>query len=223
MLSCQCPRTTAITTIARETCAETFGQIQKIIFQRLYKTDGTKNGITDATATQKASWTANFVETPSDVNTKMTISPYVEEPNEDGGDALTYGGGNSTVDGIERITGSNPVNFSGRFNDKPQSLITPMKEYMCDSMAGNLGVYLVNGNGQIQGIKETETVGSTTTTYWRPIPIRKLFVGDLIHGGLENPDYNPISWGYVPGYSNKLSILTLADGNALDFYTQTQQ
>ena len=113
MLSCQCPRTTAITTIARETCAETFGQIQKIIFQRLYKTDGTKNGITDATATQKASWTANFVETPTDVNTKMTISPYVEEPNEDGGDARTYGGGNSTVDGIERITGSNPVNFSG--------------------------------------------------------------------------------------------------------------
>ena len=218
MFTCQCPATNAISTIPAETCNETFGQIQKIIFQRLLKDDGTKNGIS-ASPTASASWTAYFVESPTDKGTKMTISPYVEEPNEHGGDARTYGGGNTTVDGIERITGSNTVNFSGRFNDKPQSLITPMKEYMCDSLAGNLGVYLVNGKGQIQGVKEVS--GGTTT--WRPIPIRKLFVSDLIHGGLESPDYNTISWGYIPGYSDKLGILTLADGNALDFYTQASQ
>lgn len=217
MFTCQCPATDAISTIPAETCNETFGQIQKIIFQRLLDGRGEKNGVShDPTAS--ASWTAFFVETPTDVHTKMTISPYVEEPNEDGGDARTYGGGNTTVDGIERVTGSNPVNFSGRFNDKPQSLITPMKEYMCDSLAGNLGVYLVNGKGQIQGVKEVS--GNITT--WRPIPIRKLFVSDLIHGGLESPDYNAISWAYIPGYSDKLGILTLSDGNALDFHTQSE-
>lgn len=206
MLSNCCPAATAITTIPAEGCAQNFGQIQKVIFQRIWN-GSTKNSIADGTSSGQAgllaSWTALKAKTDS---TKIVVSPYVENPADDGGDARTYGGGNETLNGIEQVVGSNPVAFSARMNGKTQDIITAMKNLMCEALGNNLGVYLVNENGQIEGIK--------TGGNWYPIPIQRLFISDKLHGNFDGPDYNNISFAYAPGYSDNLSVLTL-DASAL--------
>lgn len=215
MLTECCPAATALTAIPAESCAKNFGQIQKVIFQRLYNgsTRNTITGVTTGTpatsdAALLASWTALKAATDG---TKIVVSPFIENPADDGGDARTYGGGNETLNGIEQIIGSNPVNFSARMNGKEQSIIAAMKLLMCESLGNNLGVYLINEKGQIEG----EVVSSTSTSKtWAPIPVQKLFVSDKKHGNFDGPDYNDLSWAYAPGYSDNLDVLTL-DASAL--------
>lgn len=42
---CECPAAAAIPTIPVANCVESFGQIQKVAFQRLVKENGTKNAL----------------------------------------------------------------------------------------------------------------------------------------------------------------------------------
>lgn len=46
MAICKCPAAAALPNIPNFTCAEGFGQIQKVAFQRLYKSTGGKNSFT---------------------------------------------------------------------------------------------------------------------------------------------------------------------------------
>jgi hypothetical protein len=205
-----CPAATSLPTIPAESCAKRFGQTQKIIFQRLY--DGsTRNGIADGTSSGQAgllaSWTALKTATDS---TKIAVTPFVENPTPDGGDAKTVGGGNESLNGAERVIGSNPVGMSFKLNNKAQSIIAELKKLMCEALANNLGVYLINENGQIMGRKESN--GGTDT--WYPMPIQTLFVSDLMPNGLDADDSNDLSFKFVPGYSDKVDFITL-DASAL--------
>lgn len=216
MLTNCCPAATTLPTIPSVGCAMRFGQIQKIIFQRVYKTAGTLNSITGVTtgsattgdATLLASWTALKAKTDGE---KISVTPYVEEPTSDGGDARTVGGGNASLNGIETVIGSNPVSFSCKLNNVPQAIVAELKKLMCECIANNLGVYLINENGQIQGQVIATATGSKT---WAPIPIQKLFISDMKHGGLEGNDSNDVQFSFAPGYSDKLDVLTL-DASAL--------
>lgn len=186
-------------------CAQDFGQIQKIAFQRIYSAAGTRNSFTEAAAiTAKASWTA---KTAAADGTKIVVTPYVEAPTPDGGDAITYGGGNDSLGGVETIVGRNPVNMSFALRQYPQSIVKALKEMQCEA---NLGVFFFNDKGQILA-QQDET---TPTTYY-PIPIRSLFVGDLMLNGLETPDENALSFSLLPGYSDDVAIVTPADFNPL--------
>ena len=205
-----CPAATSLPTIPAESCAKRFGQTQKVIFQRLY--DGsTRNGIADGSSTGQAgllaSWTA--LKAAND-GTKIAVSPFVENPTPDGGDAKTVGGGNESLNGAERVIGSNPVGMTFRLNNKDQAIIDEMKKLMCESLGNNLGVYLINENGQIMGRKET----NGTTVTWYPMPIQTLYISDLMPGGLDADDYNDMSFKFVPGYSDKVDFITL-DASAL--------
>ena len=187
-LTCQCPAAQALETIPAVACGENFGQIQKVAFQRLKQADGTINEISDTNILLKDTWTALMAAT---AGTKVVISPFIENPTSEPGAARTFGGGNETLGGVEEILGSEPTAFSSVLRRVPQSVIKKMKSLMCEAAAGNLGVYLFNENGQIECIKVvTTTAGTnpTTTTTYRPIPVRALFVSDKGHGGLENPD-----------------------------------
>ncbi len=205
-----CPAATSLPTIPAESCAKRFGQTQKVIFQRLY--DGsTRNGIADGSSAGQAgllaSWTALKAATDG---TKIAVSPFVENPTPDGGDAKTVGGGNESLNGAERVIGSNPVGMAFRLNNKNQAIIAELKKLECEALANNLGVYLVNENGQIMGRKET----ANGTDTWYPMPIQTLFVSDLMPGGLDADDYNDMSFKFVPGYSDKVDFITL-DASAL--------
>ena len=209
-----CPAATALPTIPAVTCAKRFGQTQKVIFQRLWN-GSTRNGIVDGTSAGQAgllaSWTALKAATDS---TKIAVTPFVENPTPDGGDAKTVGGGNESLNGAETVIGSNPVGMAFKLNNVPQDVITELKKLQCEDLAHNLGVYLVNENGQIMGQKETVSSGGGSTTTWYPMPIQTLFVSDLMLQGLDANDNNDMSFKFVPGYSDKADILTL-DASAL--------
>ena len=208
MQICQCPANASLTTIPAVACAENFGQIQKIAFQRLTLADGTKNSFTagDATAIKKlAAWTAKMAATNG---SKIVVSPFVQAPTVEPGDARTFGGGNDTLGGVEINIGRNPTPFSGVFRSTPQSVIKIMKELQCEAIAGNLGVFLFDENGNIECL--TDGNGSHY-----PIPVRALFVSDKGHGGLEAPDSNTIQWSFLPNYSDDLVIVAPSDFNPL--------
>ena len=207
-LVCQCPAAAALTTIPNVQCAENFGQIQKVAFQRLRKADGTRNSFTSsASILLKASWTALLAAADG---SKVVVSPYINAPADSGGDARMSSGGNDDLGGIAEVLGGNPVQFDGQIRAVPQSVIKVMKELQCEANAGNLGVFLFDENGNIQAVQDQ----TTATTYY-PIPIRALFVGSLIHGNYDAKDSNAISWQYPDNYSDDLKIVKPTDFNPL--------
>ena len=213
-LICNCPAGEYLKTIPAVTCPENFGQIQKVAFMRLKKADGTVNSFVDGSGTgidKKAAWTAKMALTDGG---KAVISPYIQAPTQDGGDARTFGGGNETLGGVEIVIGRNPMNFSGVMRGVPQSIIKVMKSLQCEAQGDNLGVILFDENGNIEAIKKV-TTGTPDTVEYLPIPIRSLFIGDKVHGGLEAPDNNAISWKFLPNYSDDLAIVQPDDFNPL--------
>lgn len=189
-------------------CPESFGQIQKVAFQRLYKSTGEKNSFkTDAGIEKKASWTPLL---SADDDTKIVISPYIQAPTAEAGAARTFGGGNETLGGVEEIVGREPTPFTGAMRKLPQKIIKALKQLQCESWGDNLGVYLFDENGAIGAIQDAKTA---TTHY--PIPIRSLFIGDKTLGGYEAPDSNNIQWAFLPNWSDDLAIIVPGDFNPL--------
>ena len=210
MPTCTCPAATALTSISKVTCAQDFGQIQKLAFQRIYSSGTTRNSFVGSgtplapTITTLAAWQALLTAANG---TKVVVTPYVENPTPDGGDAITFGGGNQTLGGIVKTIGRNPINMTFDLRQLPQNIIKEMKALMCEV---ELGVYLFNADGKIAAIQDA----TTPTTYY-PIPIRNLFVGDLMLNGLETPDSNTLSFAFPPDYSDNLAVVTPTDFNPL--------
>lgn len=205
---CKCPAGTALPDIPVSNCPESFGQIQKVAFQRLYKSTGEKNSFkTDAGIEKKASWTPLL---SADDDTKIVISPYIQAPTAEAGAARTFGGGNETLGGVEEIVGREPTPFTGVMRKLPQKIIKALKELQCESWGDNLGVYLFDENGAIGAIQDAKTA---TTHY--PIPIRSLFIGDKTLGGYEAPDSNNIQWAFLPNWSDDLAFIVPEDFNPL--------
>ena len=193
---CSCPAGAALPQIPNASCPQDWGQTQKIIFQRIFKTAGTKNSFTSSSdIKQLSSWTALF--SASD-GTKCVITPYVEAPTSDGGDAITFGGGNDTVGGTTKVIGRNPVNMSFVMRQMTQDVIKALKGLQCED---ELGVYLVNGDGQILAL-------SSADNEYTPIPIRSLFISDLKLMGLDNPDENVLSFSFLPNWSDDAKVVT---------------
>lgn len=207
MAICKCPAAAALPNIPDFTCAESFGQIQKVAFQRLYKSAGEKNSFTTAGIEVKASWTQLL---SADDETKVVVSPYIQAPTAEAGAPRTFGGGNETLGGIEEIIGREPTPFTAVMRKMPQSLIKALKDLQCESDSQNLGVYLFDENGAIGALQDPKTA---TTHY--PIPIRSLFIGDKTLGGFEAPDSNAIQWTFLPNWSDDLAIIVPKDFNPL--------
>lgn len=207
MMTCPCPANAALTTIPAQGCAENFGQIQKVAFQRLASA-GVKNSFTTTNGIKLlASWSAKMA---AEDGTKIVVSPYIQAPSVEPGAARTFGGGNETLGGVEIVIGREPTPFTGVIRSVQQAIIKAMKDLQCESLSDNLGVYLFNANGDICAVQD-----ETTPTTFYPIPIRSLFIGDKGFGGLENPDSNAISWSFLPNYSDNLAFVTPTDFNPL--------
>ena len=206
MLTCSCPAASALTSIDAVNCAQNFGQIQKLAFQRLRDAEGSRNSFTDtASILYLASWTKYLTAYDA---TKIVVTPYINNPTTEAGEARTVGGGNESLGGIETIIGSNPTTFTSVLNGMPQSVIKQLKTLMCEAQVNNLGVYLFNEAGQIACIQDV--AGN-----FYPIPIRSLFVGDKNFGGFEGLDTNALSFSFPPIYSDDMVIVTPGDFNPL--------
>lgn len=193
-MNCGCPAGAHLPDLEIAECKESLGQVQKVIFQRIYKSAGVLNVATDLT--KKATLTANF--SASD-GTKMLISPYIQGPTTEPGAARTFGGGNGTLGGIEIIIGREPTTFSGVFYQEKQSTIKTLKELSCE----NIGVMLIDENGNIGALADDPE----NPTKYMPIPIGKFFVGDKKLGGFEEPDSNSVEWSFFPNWSDNLVIV----------------
>jgi len=203
MPTCTCPAAQAITCVPNASCPQDFGQIQKLIFQRVFSTGSTKNSLTLANAKLKANWTPLFAAT---AGTKAVITPYVEAPTADGGDPITFGGGNDTVGGVTKIVGRNPISMSFALRQYSQDIVKALKALQCESA---LGVYFVNNDGAIMGISDG--------TNFYPIPIMDatFFVSDLKLNGLDTPDQNDMQFNLLPNWSDSAYIIVGTDFNAL--------
>ena len=96
---CNCPNPTSLGAIPEANCSEGFGQLQKVIFQRLKSANGKYNEFSSTKPiTKLASLTALL---SANDDTKIVVSPYLQAPTTEAGAARTFGGGNETLGGIE--------------------------------------------------------------------------------------------------------------------------
>lgn len=202
---CGCPEGAAINDIPVSTCQEDFGQIQKVVFQRIKKADGTPNIIDIATTNPNVVGTWNALKQAAD-GTKVTVSPFIQNPESEPGAKREFGGGNQTLGGIPIPMGSEPSTFKGLFYRIRQDVIAAIKTYGCE----NIGVFLVNENGQLAGV--TDSIA--TPTKFSPFPIQGFFVGDKKMGGLEEPDSNAVDWAFPANWSDKFLVVTPVDFKA---------
>lgn len=199
-LNCGCPAGAHLADLEIAECKESLGQIQKIIIQRIYGSNGVKNGITETNVKSKAAMAA--LAAASD-GTKIIISPYIQNPTTTPGEARTFGGGNQTLGGVEIVIGREPTTFEGIIYQELQSTIKTLKEYSCEE----IGVYLIDENGNIGAISGFVNSGQQMKAAVLPIPIRSFFVGDKNLGGYEEPDSNSIRWSFLPNWSDDLVII----------------
>lgn len=195
-MNCGCPAGAHLADLTIAECKESFGQIQKVIIQRRYGSNGVLNGISTTDIKTK---TAMAGLAAAADGTKIIISPYIQNPTTTPGEARTFGGGNQTLGGIEIVIGREPTTFEGVIYQEKQSTIAVMKEYSCEE----IGVYLIDENGNIGAIADNVA----TPTKYSPIQIRSFFVGDKNLGGYEEPDSNTIRWSFLPNWSDNLVII----------------
>ena len=205
---CSCPAAAALTTIPGLTCGENFGQIQKLAFQRIYSTGSTRNTMSETDIKTLSEWQTLMTATGG---TKVVVTPFVEAPTQEGGDPITFGGGNDTLGGAEEIVGRDASTITFALRKYPQEIIKAIKALQCETQ---LGVWLISEHGQIEGTLVSGTPG--TDGVYAPIPIRSLFVGDKIHGGLEAPDSNELRFAFLPNYSDDLIAVTPSFNPLLD-------
>ena len=199
-LNCGCPAGAHLADLTIAECKESLGQIQKIIIQRINKSTGAVNTIAKAELASKAKMAA--LATASD-GTKIIISPYIQNPTVEPGEARTFGGGNQTLGGIEIVIGREPTTFEGTIYQESQATIKTMKEYSCET----IGVYLIDENGNIGCIADNPS----SPVNYSPIPVGKFFVGDKKLGGFEEPDSNTIQWSFYPNWSDNLVIVKASE------------
>jgi len=124
-LNCGCPAGAHLPDLNIAECKESFGQIQKVIFQRIFKSAGVRNTIADLT--QKASLSTLLSAADG---SKIIVSPYLQNPTTEPGAARTFGGGNASLGGVEIIIGTEPTTFSAVMYQEKQTTIATMKKYM---------------------------------------------------------------------------------------------
>ena len=171
------------------TCGIRYGQVPTIAFPRI----GNLFSDSSNPITELASWRAFLAAADS---IKIVVTPYVEAPTMEGGDEKTFGGGNATLDGIIMVLGSQPIRMSFALRNYPQAIISALKVL---TKIKDLGVFLFNDNGGIICLQEGDT--------YQPIPIRALFVGDLILSGRIQPDRNTMKFSFKSNYSDKLVVV----------------
>lgn len=194
-LNCGCPAGEHLNDLEIAECKESFGQIQKVIFTRIFSSAGDRNKISKESITKKTLMEAFFAARDG---SKLIISPYIQNPTTEPGEARTFGGGNQTLGGVEIVIGREPTTFTGVIYQESQSVIKTLKSYSCEK----IGVFLIDENGNIGAIDPDGKAES-----YEPIPIDKFFVGDKNLGGYEEPDSNTISWSFYPNWSDNLVLI----------------
>ena len=201
MNGCNCPNPTALTEIPNADCPFDIKQIQKIVFQR-----GGNEFVTD-TIKVLATWTA--LKTATD-GTKVVVSPFVGgNPLITPGGAITEGGGdNSTLNGEETVTGSNPSLFTCDFKSMTPAQEEAIKKLICEK---NLQVYCITEENKILATQE----GLTALDSHKGFPISAFYLGDRDNQGFGKQDIHKMRFSLKAGWSEKIVKITATDFSPL--------
>lgn len=195
-MSCNCPSPTALTEVPTSDCPFDLKQVQRVAFQRrgnnFDQTAGTPTNITLG-----ADWAAFKAAADS---SKIVCSPLIGgDPIIDAGEAITEGGGdNSTLNGVEEVTGTNPSSFSCNFKS-----ITPLQEVALKSLVceKSLMVYLINQDQQIACVEVNPSDIHTG------LNIQSFFFSDRDNKGFGTNDTNSMSFQLPAGWSENIVLI----------------
>jgi len=148
-----------------------------------------------ASASVSTAWTTRFESTGTD---KAVASPFLGNVEMPVPDPREFGGGNETVRGASIRRGNLSTKFSGRIYQADQDTIAYLKDLMCET----LDVLFFNEANEII----YREVG--TDCYGFPVTKGSLFLSDKHIGGLEEADYNILSFNLRPNWSNSLKIVS---------------
>lgn len=201
MNGCDCPNPTAIETIPVADCPFDIKQIQKIVFQRngyIFTADAIKT---------EGSW--NTLKTATD-GTKVTSTPLIGgNPLITPGGAITEGGGdNSTLNGEEDVTGSNPSLFTADFKSITPGQEKAIKKLMCEK---NLQVYFITEENKILCTQEYLTANDSHKGF----PISAFYFSDRDNQGFGKKDMNKMRFSIKAGWSENIVKISATDFSPL--------
>jgi hypothetical protein len=191
LINCDCPLPTAISDLTASSCPDNFGQIQKVIVQRLGDTfDGTAGN----DITVLADWQTR--QTAID-DTKAVVTPFVYEATITAGESITNGGGdNSTLGGEVELVGVNPTVFASMFKGLTSAQIAELQTLNCETA---LSVYFITQDQKI--IAREVTTGSFTG-----FPVSSFFAGDKTNTGFATKDANAFSFNMEACWSSAYAV-----------------
>jgi hypothetical protein len=199
-----CPLPAEPETIPVADCYENFGQIQRFFIQREYN-GLTKNVIAAADALLKATYVALKTATDS---SKLLTPPIIGAPEHEPGGPRTFGGGNTTLNGVPLILGEEPSAFNCVLYRMKQIVIKAIKKLRNEP---NLAVIVINEHGQF-GMLADDPANPTS---YSGIPIQAFFCGGKGFGNYEGVDSNAIQWQFKPDALDNFVVVTPTDVNPL--------
>lgn len=200
-----CPLPAAISDLSPLACAEHFGQILRIGFQRIGTSFPDLAGVGGIQLL--ASWTALIAAVDG---TKIQVAPIHENFVIPAGEAITEGGDdNSTPFGQAIVVGAGQITASGRYRGLPSANKKELDTLVSESGVFNqLGVYLFNEHGQI-------ICQNKTGTEYEPFPITGYFIGSVDSQGNNTHNFNMFQWSFASDWSNDYVIVDPTDFNPL--------
>lgn len=211
MRTCTCPVGTYLTTIGTLSCPTSFGQIQKLIFQRAAQADGFG---TQATVKTLSTWTTLLSATDS---TKVVVTPYIAGLTPEPGTPREYGSGNEVRNGIPIIFGTNPTKFKCKIYEPTSAIVANLKALECESVVvgfvNELGYYGFEAQTVATGLPTTAPVDADEM---HGFAVQSFHVTDRILGGFDGPDYVEISFSLPANWSKGWCIQVPTDHSGLD-------
>lgn len=201
-----CPPPAAIANIPTFACPIRWEQIQKILFRRITGAAA----LTTSTALLSATITPLLSETDE---TKIVVSPFLSNviipPNE----VLKEGGNdNTTLNGVPQFRG---LGFSGgtaQLRNAPATVAAAIGAITSETAVQpgqtNIEAIFVNKDGKIIGKNPSSTV-------FTGFPIYNFVITDVSTEGFGKDNLYNISFDLAPGWSDKHTMLTPTDYNAL--------
>ena len=201
MRTCTCPVGTYMTSIGTQSCPSSFGQIQKVIFQRSGGLSSAGLG-SSTTVLTYATWTALAAATDA---SKIVVTPTVSGFTTELGAAREFGTGNEVPNGVPIIFGTGPTKVTFKLYEPLSSLVRNLKALECETLQASF----VNELGQVAA---DETSSAAVTGF----DIQSFHVSDRMLGGFDSPDYVEVSFSMPANWSKYFTIYTLSSGSMLD-------
>jgi hypothetical protein len=193
MKRCDCPVPTVAASLPTiDPCPTDTGQIQRLIFVDR----GTEYPI--ASLTSETFWSDKQISTAA--NDKAIFTPLIGNPEFEPGDALEFGGGNETINGIPLIVGNDPTTFNFRFYSPQKGMIKALKVLTCRQ----IDVFMLNENNQC-------AYNEKTTTTATGFPVQSFNIMDLRPGGYSEPDYHAARLSLEEDWSDDYALTAQFD------------